>query len=653
MPSAIMGAVPEAPRTPRLRYAPGLDGLRAVAVLAVVAYHADAAWLPGGFLGVGVFLVLSSFLITSLLLVERGRTGGIRLPAFWARRARRLLPALLVMLAVLCLWAQWWADPIAQDRFRGEALSGLGYFANWHFATTGTSYFDTFGAASPVRHLWSLAIEEQFYLVWPLVVAGVLAVFRFGRRALLALALVGAVASAVTMALLYDGGDPSRVYFGTDTHAFGLLFGASLAVLTSRTSSRSPGRASRPAGWIGLGALVALLAAYASMPDDSAFTYRGGIVLVSLATVPLVYAASRPGPVTTILSWRPLVAIGVVSYGIYLWHWPVWTILDEQRLGIDGAALDAARLGILAAVTVASYYLVERPIRHGGLRGWRIRVLAPAAVGGVAALVVVTTVAPPVFTRPVAVPAANTTRSPTTTAPPGPPPKPALMVVGDSTGGSAVQGFESVLGDRYHVLPGAFVPETEGDFCPLDLDVEATRDAGGKVKEGPPEPACDWSAKWPAMVRGYRPRVVVVMFGLWDARPHRVHGVWLQPGTDAWSAHLAERARCGVATLSAYGTRVVIMLSPLTVQIPDGWVRSYNRVMSEVSRADPTRVVAVDVNDLVQRVGVGYRWDGVHYTEVGARAIAAPLRAAVDAADSAPAPPLPVPPPSCAPGTIA
>src|ERR687886_1892219 len=220
------GARPELLRA-RVPYLPGLDGLRAIAVAAVLLYHADLAWIPGGFLGVEVFFVISGYLITALLLAEWRKRERLDLRSFWLRRARRLLPALLLLLlATLTTFVLFLPGEVA--KVRGDALSALGYVTNWYFILRQQSYFEVIGRPSPLLHLWSLAIEEQFYLVWPPLL--LLLLRRWEKRGALVVALAGSLASAVLMALLFrPGADPSRVYYGTDTRAAGLLFGAALA----------------------------------------------------------------------------------------------------------------------------------------------------------------------------------------------------------------------------------------------------------------------------------------------------------------------------------------------------------------------------------------------------------------------------------------
>ncbi|MGD0765697.1 MAG: acyltransferase, partial [Dehalococcoidia bacterium] len=220
----------------RFSYRPGLDGIRALAVAAVLAYHADFPWARGGFLGVDAFFVLSGYLITTILLTEWNARGGIGLLAFWTRRARRLLPALYLMLIGVAIYAVFMASPLELDKIRGDALATIAYVANWRPIFTGASYFDRFSIPSPLNHTWSLAIEEQYYLIWPLLLLFLLRVRRLTPNALLAVTLAMAAASAILMGALFQPGhDPSLVYYGTDTRAQSLLVGAALAMLLLRT----------------------------------------------------------------------------------------------------------------------------------------------------------------------------------------------------------------------------------------------------------------------------------------------------------------------------------------------------------------------------------------------------------------------------------
>src|SRR4051812_22136823 len=224
-----------------LTYQPALDGLRALAVAAVVAFHLDEGRLTGGFLGVDAFFVLSGFLITTLLVLEWRRRAGIGLLAFWGRRARRLLPALLLLMLAVAIFAAIEVPTDELGRLRGDGIAGLFYVANWRFVASGQSYFDLFASPSPFRHLWSLAIEEQFYLVWPLITLGCLRLARGRLRVLAGVAVAGVLASTVLMAVLYQSDDPSRAYYGTDTHAHPILIGVLLALVLIDRAGASPG----------------------------------------------------------------------------------------------------------------------------------------------------------------------------------------------------------------------------------------------------------------------------------------------------------------------------------------------------------------------------------------------------------------------------
>ncbi len=329
----------------------GLDGLRAVAVAAVVLYHADADWLPGGFLGVDVFFVLSGFLITSLLLIELERTGRIRFGQFYLRRARRLLPALLAVLAVTGVLVATVAFDVAAA-YRRDLPGALLYYSNWSSILTDASYFEFIGRPTMLAHLWSLAVEEQFYLVWPLIC---LALYRWGgARRVGQAALTGALLSTLAMAVgsFVSGmpleADPSRLYYGSDTHSMGILLGAALAVVWR------PGRTSpvlrAQARWVitaaGVLGLAMLGWAFTTLGEYSTFLYRGGFLCVAGMSALVVAAASHRGvPFGRWLGNRPMRWLGLRSYGIYLWHWPLFLVtrpgVDIPLDGLHGAG-DAA-----------------------------------------------------------------------------------------------------------------------------------------------------------------------------------------------------------------------------------------------------------------------------------------------------------------------
>jgi peptidoglycan/LPS O-acetylase OafA/YrhL len=374
---------------------PGLDGLRALAVIAVLLYHAELIWIPGGFLGVEVFFVISGYLITALLLAEWRQRGRIDLKAFWLRRARRLLPALYLTVVVTLAFAVVFL-PGEVAGLRSDAIAAFGYVTNWYLVLGHESYFEAVGRPSLLKHLWSLAVEEQFYVLWPLLfAAGIsLCAVRWRQRRTLVATVVGAAASAVLMATLYAPEvDPSRIYYGTDTRASGLLIGAALAFVwfpgrgpARREASTGPRLledSQRRWGWMapllldvaGFAALGGLVWLCLLLGEFQPFLYQGGFFMVGLATAVVIMATANPhtrlGAV--VLAWGPLRWIGVRSYGIYLWHWPVFMVTRPQLdVAYEGSGLLALRLAVTVLLADLSYRYVETPIRTGALeRAWK------------------------------------------------------------------------------------------------------------------------------------------------------------------------------------------------------------------------------------------------------------------------------------------
>ncbi len=382
------------PQDNRLPYMPGIDALRAIAVLAVFFYHVSTGgWMRGGFLGVDVFFVISGYLITSLLLSEYRREGHLNVPRFWLRRARRLLPAVAVMIAVTLVAAAI-LTPGDVAGLRGDALASLFYVNNWHLILSDQSYFQEFARPSLFRHLWSLSVEEQFYLLWPLVFAAGMSVF--GKRRLLIGVLAGALASTLLMIILFESPDPARDFYGTDTRAVGLLLGVALAMVWHPSRLRPiTGRGAR---WIldgaGVLALVMILRTFLEVHDFDPGLYRGGFLLLAFWTALLVGVLAHPAArLGTLLGNPPLVWLGLRSYSFYLWHWPV---LALTRPGIDvpmhGPLLAALQLGVTLGLADLSYRYVEQPFRQRrdskSAPAW-LGVGRPALAAGVAATVIV------------------------------------------------------------------------------------------------------------------------------------------------------------------------------------------------------------------------------------------------------------------------
>ena len=388
-------------------YLPAVDGLRAIAIAAVFVYHAHSGWLPGGFLGVDLFFAISGFLITRGLLREHDERGRVDLRQFWLRRARRLLPAALVFVFLLIAAAQAFF-PGDLRALRGVALAAVGYVANWYLVFSNQPYFETVGRPQLLQHLWSLAVEEQFYLIWPPLLLLALRLAR--RRAVFAGTVLLGVASAVWMAVMYrDGAEASRLYYGTDTHAVGLLFGAALAFIEPAWRARDGHRFAATVQAAGVSALLAIAFLFAWLAESRAFLYQGGFVLTAVVSAVLIVAATMPGRVAVVLGSGPFRWLGVRSYSVYLWHPPLVALL----LGTGPALPQPVLVGLAAAATLLvahlSFRYVETPIRTGAaLRALdefrQLRRDTQWAVGGAAAAAVAAVVTGAAFARPLTPP---------------------------------------------------------------------------------------------------------------------------------------------------------------------------------------------------------------------------------------------------------
>jgi peptidoglycan/LPS O-acetylase OafA/YrhL len=642
----VPGLPPAAPDR-RLR---ALDGVRALAVLAVLANHAGLPFLPGGFIGVDVFFVLSGFLITSLLYGELTARGRIDLGAFWTRRARRLLPAALVMIAAV-IAARPLFPPDAVAGLRGDAITAALWSSNWRFALQGTNYFSHGGTPSPLQHTWSLAVEEQFYVVWPLLLLACRAVKR-GR--LLALSLVGAAASVLLTYVLAGVASPGRVYFGTDTRAQELLTGAALAALLAPTwrwrgtkprARRSPQPAARrPLPLLLSGCGLAVLAGIATRADGAPGEFRHGLLLlVALATAALLagLVLDSGQPVARLLSVRLLVGIGRISYGLYLWHWPVFLILDGGRTGLHGYWLAALRVAVAGVLAAASFLLIERPAQRVPIHPARA---LPAAAAGVAAVLVIASCAVPVGV-PVApaagrldVPpvAANTVAPQQSAASPRP--------SGASPQATVRQSplHVDVFGDSIAWTLMRYLPPASGfqftDHTVLGCGIVT----GGPYRyfgsQYPDDPVCDrWPRRWRQELRADRPDEVLLLVGRWETMDHQYQGQWMHVGEARYDRFLAGLLSTAITLLGSTGARVVVATEPYNRrgEQPDGSlypednperVNDWNRLLRGVVAAHPgTR--SLDLNRKLCPDGV-FTWtvdaiqvrsDGVHLTPDGVR----------------------------------
>lgn len=351
-------------------YMPALDGLRALSVIAVVAYHLNFSFAQGGLMGVNVFFVLSGFLITDILLHEWQEYGKINLRQFWLHRMRRLLPALFTML-LLVVGFMAITQPTYLEQFYGDILSAIFYVSNWWYIFHHVSYFSQYGVQSPFLHLWSLAVEEQFYLVWPILLLFGLRFLRT-RGWLFLLIILGSIASALAMAFLYQPFmDPSRVYYGTDTRAFSLLIGAALALLMIR--QKPVQKSTKKISWsfdaVGILSLLILLLVMVFSNEYQPTLYQGGMVFLSLVTAALIAVLAHPGSrLGAVFSFRPLRYLGQRSYGIYLWHYPI-IVLTTPIINASGTNCLLIISQITASLIMAdlSWRFIETPIRHGKL----------------------------------------------------------------------------------------------------------------------------------------------------------------------------------------------------------------------------------------------------------------------------------------------
>jgi peptidoglycan/LPS O-acetylase OafA/YrhL len=586
---------PSAPRTPG-RFS-GVDGLRGLAVLAVIAYHFATSWLPAGFLGVDMFFVVSGFLITRLLLSEARTDGGIRLRNFWARRARRLLPALTAMLAVVAVLALGRSSAAMLHDLRAQFVATLAYVANWQFIFGHTSYFGAASGPTPLLHVWSLAVEEQFYLVFPVLLFVWLRVFPRSRDWLAVVFVAGAVTSTILMALFYDVGDPTRVYFGTDTHAMGLLLGAALCVwMRADGPRRQRGQhASEPKTGAALVAFVAVVLCMRFAGDNSDWLYRGGFLAFS-AAVCLVLSGVVRAPRSALgraFASSTLVAIGLRSYSLYLWHWPVRVYVDESSTHLSGPALLAVRLLVLFIVAEVSYRLVEQPLRTGVLaRQFGARpALTFSAIASIAVLALVaqmpTTTAPTtqsvVYSRP-----------PVSSAKPtaGVPAAPASLRVnlfGDSTAFVLLYNIAGKLADVPEVTPGG---ETS-----LGCSIVPGNYYNGRVRTVPPDWCPGWQDRWRKLLTQRPADAEVLMSGVWDVQDHETKGGIVRFGTQAWHDLVKTSVEQAVDLLRSAGVPVFIMDAPcythgdwhVVAEIPiePARVTALNSIFNEVAAERP------------------------------------------------------------------
>ncbi|GAC1315045.1 MAG: hypothetical protein NVSMB12_09480 [Acidimicrobiales bacterium] len=498
----------------------GLDGLRGIAVLAVLAYH--LGWLPGGFLGVSLFFTLSGFLITNLLLREAAGSGDTRhrsigLAAFWARRARRLLPAALAGIALAVAVTAAVGSPDQLRALPGDVIGGLAYGANWRFVLAHNSYRSGFAGPSPLLHYWSLAIEEQLYVVVPLLVAVVTLGRGRPRRRLAAIVGLGMGASAAAT-LWFGAGHADRIYFGTDTRMFELLAGALLAIAVGFPGGAHDRlRNLRAIGPVTVLAAVAAVALWAGSHQQDIWLYRGGLWAVSAVSCVLIVGACWGRTLRRVLTLPPLPAAGRISYGLYVYHWPLFVAIDTAHTGLHGVGLGVTRLAATTAVAVVSFRWLEQPIRTRRTRiSPALRAGAPLAM---AALVVAAALTAglaasrsiaPARSRGLLLAGVTNPAAPVTIAPP-PAPLHRVLFLGDSLVQQAYPTFADRLrrqgidarvaggnGQSLMTHDRAWLSELDATVAAWDPDVVVLESCCGQFRFDPPLTGADGRPTAPA-----------------------------------------------------------------------------------------------------------------------------------------------------------
>jgi peptidoglycan/LPS O-acetylase OafA/YrhL len=637
-------------RRPTIPHLPALDGLRGLAVLGVLIFHDGR--LPGGYLGVDLFFVLSGYLITSLLLAEWSATEKIDLAAFWIRRARRLFPALIALFPAIALYAYTMAKPGELLRIRYDGFATLAYVANWRAIFDGRSYWDLFEAPSPLEHTWSLAIEEQFYVIWPLLTVAVLRFSKgslfehLGHRvasgalrpkphyALLGISLVLGILS--TALLVWHGtrlGGTDRAYLGTDTRGAAILFGAVLACFLAGRTPQTTSAPSRTLDIAGILAALGLAWAWVFMDGQHRFLYRGGFLATEIAVLVLIVCATR-GSQTLIgraLAFRPLTWVGLISYGVYLWHWPLYVVLTQDRLHLGGIALTVLRLLATFAVALISYYFLEQPIRKNGLRfgkpGLNIWgfgsltapyapspfVVLPAVIAACCGLLMAST-------RYIATAKSFQNSLPwTAIIPPG---TTSVLVVGDSVAQALGERMRSVQADKKMMIAERGTPNCsilEGTLPTLSLANQ-------------PHTGGDCDANWEKDAAMLRPDIAVVILGGGHFAPVDVDGKWQRPCEAGWTRVYGAEYEKDLRKIKPHVGQLWVTRIPYALGIwhkpeRDGHIDCFNQLIEDVA----SRIAGVRILDLAKHLcpegsasctkesaGFPIRPDGLHFAGEGA-----------------------------------
>ena len=647
-------------------YEPSLDGIRAFSVIAVMLYHANIAWLPGGFLGVEVFFVVSGFLITSLLIEERESNHRINLKQFWIRRARRLLPAFFVMLCATSVCVAFYATDSAPD-FRRDMLPSLGYFSNWwQIFAVDTPYFAA--SSLPVlRHLWSLAVEEQWYLIWPLLFTVVFGAKWMRPKISGALLIAGSGTIMVTTALRFVEDNETRtnfLYLSTFTRSSGLLLGAAVALLWRpwrKTSTRFVLARSMVADALAIGSIAVIGYLMATVHVADARLYQGGLAATTIASAVIVAVVMRPNGLLMkrFFSHNLFAEIGRRSYGLYLWHWPIF-VVAHARDSID-------RLAIALAATIIInefvYQYVEIPTRQGALGNWwrnrpqlsamhrRLPIFVAAVVVaslGITGVKVVgiqardlsvdTSNAKVEFAVPTTVANASTNSTPsvsgsstTSTTIATLPRK--LVIVGDSQARSLAVNKPSGIKKTFVITDGSI------DGCGVYNKGVGVGGTNGNFRRNFAN-CVGFEKSWAKSARKAKADVALVVIGAWEVLDLKFGSSTLVFNTPAADAMFRSQVRVGVNALRATGATVALLevpcMRPVTSKggpVPalpqrgdDTRTGHLNDLLREIAAPEDDGVFFVSgpkewCSDPKISTSLSYRWDGVHAYKPGAKLI--------------------------------
>jgi peptidoglycan/LPS O-acetylase OafA/YrhL len=619
------------------QFFPGLEGLRGLAVVAVLFFHGGFSWAKGGFLGVSTFFTLSGFLITTNVLRQVQTSGGLSLGEFWKRRFRRLLPAALAAILLASIYTALAGDPSQRNSFGGDSISSLAYVANWHFIFSGQTYAALFSAPSALLHFWSLAIEEQFYLIFPLISLVVFAKLKMGRRSF-GLVLAGLLVASLACTFLL-GLSNNAIYLGTETRAGEILIGALFAVFMTapRTRRLTTDRNTLGAGVAVLGVVGLLLAigAYITVDQTDSWLYNGGLTAFGLVSLLLISAAIAPvGPVRSILSSRPLRRIGLISYGVYLYHWPIFLWLSPANTGWSDAALFVPRVAISIGLAVLSFRFLEQPIKSGRrFLDLPPRLTIAVSTVGLAALAVLISSMAPIAALDFAskdklaaelnAQAALSTASGT----------PHQAIFGDSSAIMLNYGVGDVYRETKEALPLGG-PAKQGCGLVRGFEVIHLNEAPRLMKE-----ECEWGKVWPEYLDENRVDIATIMFGPWDARPHRIPGTstWLTPGDQKYDAAFTKEFLAASDLLASKGAAAIWLTSIPVGTLNDKtktdfseqaehpeWQTHLNELMIKAAAERPNTVRVVDLAKWyasAPRDDAANRPDGTHFEESAAARI--------------------------------